>query len=617
LKNLFLPILEQGIDLKLAYKIYLLQFFLALILFGFLSFVYLSYEKQYKKEINSYVTLQAKSKKEEILRAVADAKTQLEQQKKLYFEIHKTALNILQKNPNINLNTLKKQLHERFHLINTKIELYLINKHYTIFKTTYTNDLGFNLGMISDAKELLDKTSIDKKIHIADIVSIDALDMNYKLYSYSYLREGVYLELGFTNKNIYNFLPEIIENNPNISIYSIEKNKKAWYYYKLSVRKTVKEKKNLYKSIKKFPFGKEDHYDTIMHAHFWHKTFTIERGTTVTVITPLYTQDMYREIGRSDLVMEIKIDIADKLAILKKTKNIFIFSLILVGLFLLSAFFYIRNSFTKKIELIEQSMHNKKPIDDAALLQNSDELATITKTYNTLFASLNKEIIVNKKLLEENKRFIADTVHQIRTPLTNIMMNSEMIKRMQKDNAIVNFTDQINASINMLTNSYEDLSYILSCDNIEYKASQISLSELLRERVQFFTTISKVNFKEIHAEITEKLFVVMNQIELERLIDNNISNAIKYADAHKAITIILTQEEKEIVLQFQSFGKAIENREKLFEKNYRENESKRGLGLGLNMVKNICEKYEIKYLVSYENGRNIFTYKFLNCYNTQ
>ena len=32
-----------------------------------------------------------------------------------------------------------------------------------------------------------------------------------------------------------------------------------------------------------------------------------------------------------------------------------------------------------------------------------------------------------------------------------------------------------------------------------------------------------------------------------------------------------------------------------FEKNYRENEAKRGLGLGLNMVKNICDKYKITY----------------------
>ena len=50
----------------------------------------------------------------------------------------------------------------------------------------------------------------------------------------------------------------------------------------------------------------------------------------------------------------------------------------------------------------------------------------------------------------------------------------------------------------------------------------------------------------------------------------------------------------------------------IFEKNYREEESKRGLGLGLNIVKNICDKYNILYVASYQNGQNIFTYTFPN-----
>jgi nitrogen fixation/metabolism regulation signal transduction histidine kinase len=45
-------------------------------------------------------------------------------------------------------------------------------------------------------------------------------------------------------------------------------------------------------------------------------------------------------------------------------------------------------------------------------------------------------------------------------------------------------------------------------------------------------------------------------------------------------------------------------------KSYKENESKRGLGLGLNMVKRICDKYKISYDVKYIDDQNIFIYKF-------
>ena len=65
-----------------------------------------------------------------------------------------------------------------------------------------------------------------------------------------------------------------------------------------------------------------------------------------------------------------------------------------------------------------------------------------------------------------------------------------------------------------------------------------------------------------------------------------------------------------MTLEFKTYGKPIKDTSKLFEKNYRENESKRGLGLGLNMVKGICEKYGISYFITYKDGQNIFTYRF-------
>ena len=223
------------------------------------------------------------------------------------------------------------------------------------------------------------------------------------------------------------------------------------------------------------------------------------------------------------------------------------------------------------------------------------------------FISLHQK---NIQLLKVNKRFVADTVHQIRTPLTNIMMNSEMIQRNQTDDTTSNYTDQINASINMLTNSYEDLSYIASSDTIEYNPTLLCLSDIVSQRIKFFTTISKVSFKKIIADIQSDIKFNINQIELERLIDNNISNGIKYADTNKPITVTLTKENDTVILEFKTFGKPIEDTLKLFEKNYREDESKRGLGLGLDIVKRICEKYGIKYEVSNNNGQNIFSYKF-------
>ena len=243
---------------------------------------------------------------------------------------------------------------------------------------------------------------------------------------------------------------------------------------------------------------------------------------------------------------------------------------------------------------------------------SADELGLVVNSINIFISKLEKNHHDLENARDDIKRFIADTVHQIRTPLTSILMNAEMIKDLQSDDSLNLYIDSIDASINMLSNSYEDLSYVTSFDSIQYNPSILSLSDLLKKRIEFFGTICKMNLKEIESNISEDIEIFINIVECERIIDNNISNAIKYADIEKPISINLNKSEKtkKVILEFKSFAKEIENKDKIFEKNYREEESKRGLGLGLNIVKNICDKYNILYIANYKNNQNIFTYTF-------
>ena len=191
-------------------------------------------------------------------------------------------------------------------------------------------------------------------------------------------------------------------------------------------------------------------------------------------------------------------------------------------------------------------------------------------------------------------------------------MNAEMIRDQQTDDSLSTFIDSIDASINMLSNSYEDLSYITSYGSIQYSPNILSLSTLVNTRINFFGTICKMNLKVIEAKIDKNIYTYINILECERIIDNNISNAIKYADIEKPIHISLKMQDDsdEIILEFRSYAKEIVNKEKIFEKNYREEDSKRGLGVGLNIVKNICNKYDILYCSTYQDKQNIFTYTF-------
>lgn len=216
----------------------------------------------------------------------------------------------------------------------------------------------------------------------------------------------------------------------------------------------------------------------------------------------------------------------------------------------------------------------------------------------------------NKTLLEENKQFIADMVHQIRTPLTVIMTNTSLLEmKHQLHNS--DYIKQINSSINVLSNSYEDLSYIISNNTLTYKPVHIHLSDFIYERIDFFEVIAQVNQKTFTTDIDEEIWILINDTELERIVDNNLSNAIKHSQEKSDIHVSLKKEAQGISLQFTTSGEAIKDREKIFEKSYTgDHHTKRSLGLGLHMVKAICEKNNISYAVSSGENTNTFTYLF-------
>lgn len=234
------------------------------------------------------------------------------------------------------------------------------------------------------------------------------------------------------------------------------------------------------------------------------------------------------------------------------------------------------------------------------------------KKIKDLYEEIKDHKEYNKDLLDHNKQFIADMVHQIRTPLTVIMTNSSLIE-MQSERKISSYTTQINSAINMLSNSYEDLSYIISNDTIEYKPVEIDFTDFLNQRINFFEVIAQANDKAISSSITNDVRITMNDIELERLIDNNLSNAIKHSPDKSEIEILLDKSHSEVILKFISRGEKISDLFMIFDKNYVEtHKAMRSLGLGLHMVKTICDKNSIRYSAHSENGINTFTYVFNN-----
>ena len=111
--------------------------------------------------------------------------------------------------------------------------------------------------------------------------------------------------------------------------------------------------------------------------------------------------------------------------------------------------------------------------------------------------------------------------------------------------------------------------------------------------------------------IEENIMINFNEIELYRIIDNNISNAIKYSKDSSCIEISLQKEEQKIKFSVKDEGIGIKDTSKIFERYYRGDKITGGFGIGLSIVKNICLKNSIKIDVeSKENFGTTFIYTF-------
>ena len=213
-----------------------------------------------------------------------------------------------------------------------------------------------------------------------------------------------------------------------------------------------------------------------------------------------------------------------------------------------------------------------------------------------------------ENLLRYKDKFIEHSVHEIKTPLAIISLNIQLRNKFFGQDK---YSKKIEGALKTLENSYEDMTFLHTKEKINYHIEHISLQKILKDRIKYFEIIASTQNRKLNLEIINNIYIDTSKIELHRLIDNNLSNAIKYSKIESTIKIIL----KDNVLEFQSFGKKIIDVNKIFDKYTRENNSSGGHGLGLSIVNDICKKYNIDVRVtSMENGINIFSYKF-NCHN--
>jgi two-component system OmpR family sensor kinase len=203
-------------------------------------------------------------------------------------------------------------------------------------------------------------------------------------------------------------------------------------------------------------------------------------------------------------------------------------------------------------------------------------------------------------------RFIKDTTHELNTPVSTILANIEMIDKIDiDDKKLARKINRIDIVAKTISNIYEDLTYLILNNKIISKNENIDIGKICKQRVEYFATLLKAKDIKIITKLDKKIILNIDKKKLSKLIDNLLSNAIKYNKFKGSITITLTK--KSLSIKDTGCGISDENISMIFNRYTRVNKAVGGFGIGLSIVKLICNEYNLNIDVQskLDKGTNI------------
>jgi len=258
-------------------------------------------------------------------------------------------------------------------------------------------------------------------------------------------------------------------------------------------------------------------------------------------------------------------------------------------------------------DMVDTIGKQKKDLQELNL-SLEDKVKVKTADLLAINENLEKEKVFSQELLHSQKEFLRYTVHETNTPLSVILTNIELFLMKNEKNKQLS---KIEAAVKNIFSIYDDLSYLVKKDQVEYPKAALDLDIYVRSRIDFFTEVaqqSKIRFE--YNSLVSNVYIYFNETKLQRIVDNTITNAIKYTLANETVLISLKREGSFLDFSVGSKSKEIKDPEKVFDSFYREEKSQEGFGIGLRLVKNICNEEDVEISLDSSDEQTTFTYRF-------
>lgn len=252
-----------------------------------------------------------------------------------------------------------------------------------------------------------------------------------------------------------------------------------------------------------------------------------------------------------------------------------------------------------KITNITKTMNDKNYKVNFKTNSDIEEIYELETTLNNVTGELSKTDELRRELL-------ANVSHDLKTPLTLIKANSEMVRDLTYDNKekrdknLNTITSEVER-LNLLVEDVLDLSKMQS-KSVELKKEVFDLDEMIKIILERFQVLcDRDGYKIEYTGFSVKINA--DKKKIEQVIYNLLNNAINYTD-NNLVYIKLIDEKSNVRLEITDKGKGIKDSDLkyIWDKYYKvDKKYKRvtyGTGLGLSIVKNILVLHNLDYGVN-------------------
>ena len=215
---------------------------------------------------------------------------------------------------------------------------------------------------------------------------------------------------------------------------------------------------------------------------------------------------------------------------------------------------------------------------------------------------------------DQQRQFVADASHELKTPLSVIMANAEL---MQGEDLVEE--DRINYSGNILSTTYqmrslvENMLEMARVDNgtVKMNFDIVDFSQLVSDAALSFQLLYEEKGMGLRCAVPDGVQLYGSEQHLYQVMDVLLDNALKYSAPGSMVSVDMIGMGKTCVLSVESSGEPIsgEDLKNIFKRFYRADKARSmngSYGLGLAIAESIVEAHKGKIWAESENGCNTF-----------